>query len=91
MCLKLLIQGVGGWAKEIAVVATRVESVCTDRGGAERHGGEEEKSPSHMSLHRSNKTMHRLPQATSGAPILFLALPHIHTVFETAIVLVGCG
>jgi hypothetical protein len=29
---------------------------------------EEEKSPSHMSLHRSHKTMHGLPQATSGAP-----------------------
>ena len=33
MCLKLLIQGVGGWAKEIAFVATRVDSGCTDRGG----------------------------------------------------------
>ena len=30
---QLVFRGVGGWAKEIAFVATRVDSGCTDRGG----------------------------------------------------------
>ncbi|KAJ6583534.1 hypothetical protein DFH09DRAFT_1275242 [Mycena vulgaris] len=36
----------------------------------ERHGGRKREKPDPiMPLHRSHKTMHRLPQATSGAPI----------------------